>query len=212
MHSISAPRAHASSLRFRSTISSLTQLCLGSLVPAHKKFSRNSCSTCAKPRTAKVIVVSQKRERPHNRASQTPRLHRRGPVPSREKVEPACIRDEKKEEERLDPVLYARDNKRVRVCRHIRESRTIRETNICHVRGAYFRFRVLSCLTLLRREKVTYFWNASIPLNWSILCIFAYFLHQWALDAYSIARHCLNWIVNCVSFKIADFLIKFEQT
>lgn len=41
--------------------------------------------------------VVQRRDRPHNRVPQTPRLRsRRGPVPSREKVEPACMQDEKK--------------------------------------------------------------------------------------------------------------------
>lgn len=91
------------------------QLSLGRAIArsAAQKVLPKFLFNLAKPWTAKVIVASRREgERPHNRVSQTPRLRsRRGPVPSREKVEPACMQDEKKrEEERLDPVLYATIN------------------------------------------------------------------------------------------------------
>lgn len=90
------------------------QLSLGRAIArsAAQKVLPKFLFNLAKPWTAKVIVASRREgERPHNRVSQTPRLRsRRGPVPSREKVEPACMQDEKKREERLDPVLYVTIN------------------------------------------------------------------------------------------------------
>lgn len=106
-------------------------------VSTGRKASRNSCLACTKfCSESREFSVASRRGRPHNRVCRTPRLCGKETLARflvRRKeggTRRACrVRKGEREKELPGPVFS--DNKRVRVCWRARESRSIRETNIC---------------------------------------------------------------------------------